>query len=234
MRFGRDHTFVIWIVYHEVGIGSHRDRALARIQTENLGRLRARDVDKPVQIESALFDAMREQQIDAVLERRNAIRNFRKITAAHFLLALEIKRRVISGQRVDESLLQSVPQVGLIFLVTQRRRHHIFRAFKIRQLGVGHVGHQILNQRFDPHLHPTRPGGQRLAHRLFATGVHQIHRSVEHFGKSHQMVHAFGLNARRTARMVPLRFGLALGQQLLLHHADQFGIFAMRGGDDPK
>jgi hypothetical protein len=32
-----------------------------------------------VQIEPAFFDAMREQQIDAVLERRDAVRNLREI-----------------------------------------------------------------------------------------------------------------------------------------------------------
>ena len=100
----RDLAAVVRVVDDEVGIAAHGDRALAREETEQSRGLGARAIDEGAQVDPSLGDAVCVEQVDAVFERRDAVGDLGEIATPHFLLALEIKRRVVGPDGGDEPL----------------------------------------------------------------------------------------------------------------------------------
>lgn len=61
-----------------------------------------------------------------------------------------------------------------------------------------------------------------------------VDRSAGHLGERHEMVHAFGFDARRTAFVVTFRTFDTLGQEFFLRLGNKSFIFAVRSGHDAK
>src|SRR5436305_96941 len=81
LRLCRDGTAIFRVVDDEISIRADLDCAFARKQSKHLRRVRAGYVNKGMQIELAGLDSMREEEFDALFQRRNAVRNFREIIA---------------------------------------------------------------------------------------------------------------------------------------------------------
>ncbi len=113
-------------------------------------------------VDLPFLHAVSVEEVDAFLERGDAVGDFREIGFAHRLLLFEVERRVIGRDGVDEAVAQPVPEDGLIAGVAQRRRHDVFRALELRPLGVGFVEREILDERLDADAHPALAGGDGL------------------------------------------------------------------------
>ena len=124
------------------------DRAFLRKQAEDLRRRGRRQLDKAIQSDPTLRDAAIEDQAHAMFHARTAVRNLAEIVAAEFLLLLEAERTVVGRDHLKIIHAKSIPEFFLIRLVAQRRRHHVFRAFKAGAFVVGVVEKQILRAGF--------------------------------------------------------------------------------------
>ena len=101
LRLLADLAAVFGIVDDQIGVAAQGDRALAREQAEELGGLRAAGVDERVQVDAAALDAVGVDEIHAIFDAGNAVGDLGEIVAAHFLLAVEVERRMIGGDRAD-------------------------------------------------------------------------------------------------------------------------------------
>src|ERR1017187_6814714 len=234
LRFHGNFAAIVRVIDHEVGIRAGLDRAFAREKIKRLRNLRAGGVHERVQVNLPRLHAVGVEQVDAFFERRNAVGNLGKIIFAHRLLRLEIERTVVGGDSLHEAVAQAVPENFLIPLVAQRRRHDKFRAFKLRFLRVGFVEREILDERLDGDAHAALPRGDGLIERFLATQVNDVSRRAGEFGEGHQMMHALGLDARRTAGLVKFRASLASGNQFLATLAHERFVLTMRGDDDAE
>src|ERR1017187_633494 len=234
LRFHGNFAAIVRVIDHEVGIRAGLDRAFAREKIKRLRNLRAGGVHERVQVNLPRLHAVGVEQVDAFFERRNPIGNLGEIIFAHRLLRLEIERTVVGGNGLHEAVAQAVPENFLIPLVAQRRRHDKFRAFKLRFLRVGFVEREILDERLDGDAHAALPRGDGLIERFLATQVNDVSRRAGEFGEGHQMMHALGLDARRTAGLVKFRASLASGNQFLATLAHERFVLTMRGDDDAE
>ncbi len=123
---------------------------------------------------------------------------------------------------------------GRLRPVAQRRRHDVLHAFHAGPLGIGLVEQEMRQHRFDVQADAAQAGFRRGTQRGGAGEMHDIARRAGLLHERRKAAGAFGLDRLRPARLVPLRPGLACGQKPLLQLAHQFGILAMRGGDDAQ
>lgn len=86
------------VVDDQVGISAQLNRAFAREEAEDFGRVRARRRDELMQVDPATIDAVGVVEVDAVFETRNAIRDLGEIIAPHEFLGREIEGRVIGRE----------------------------------------------------------------------------------------------------------------------------------------
>ena len=125
-----------------------------------------------MQIDFAFFDTLGVEQVDAVFDAGNAVRDkgeigtcaawgeigvegFVRLRMAHVLLGFEVKRRVIGADGVDGAIGQSRPEYGLIFHVADGRTHDVFGPFKVRLLSGGFIEHEVGDDGLDPNVHAT-------------------------------------------------------------------------------
>src|SRR5687767_6259517 len=73
LRLRRNRSTIIWIENHEIGVRTRLDRAFPRKQIEQLGDLRARHIDKRVEVDFTRLHAVGVEQIDAFFERGDAV-----------------------------------------------------------------------------------------------------------------------------------------------------------------
>ena len=145
MGLGGDRPWRIRMPHHQIRVRPHRNRSLTRSQSEQPSYLCAGHLDKTTQVQLPSLHPMRIKQRHSILQGGDPIGNLGKVRPTHLLLSLEIKRRVIGRQGMNQSLLQSVPQHRLILLLPQRWRHDKLRALKVRPLGKCFISHQILD-----------------------------------------------------------------------------------------
>src|SRR5262245_37631148 len=116
----------------EVGVAADRDRALARVEPVDLGDVGRGERDKAVDIDASLEHALGEQQRQARLDPRNAVRYLveRGVAACDHLAGrvAEAKRRVVGRKHVKDAVLESVPDDRLVRLVARRRAADALRA----------------------------------------------------------------------------------------------------------
>src|SRR5690606_26525890 len=142
VRPGADRAPVRRVVHHDVGVGADGDRALARVEAEELGGVRRGDLYEALERQLAAADAVGVEQVHAVLDRGDAVRDLRERVAAHGLL-LDVERRVVGADGVDEAPREGAPQRLLVALRAQRRAHHVLGALEVRPLGVALVEHEV-------------------------------------------------------------------------------------------
>ena len=96
-----------------------------------------------------------------MLDPRAAIRNFREIVFAQFLLLFEAERTMICRDHLQVIRLQPIPQLLLVPLFAQRRSEYILRSFKPGRIEVLERQIKILRTGFGIHRQPAIP---RLTH----------------------------------------------------------------------
>ena len=82
----RDRHPLLGIEDHDVGVRADRERALARVEAEELRRVRREQLDHPVERDPAAADAEVVDHLQPVLEPRPAVRDLREVVAAERLL----------------------------------------------------------------------------------------------------------------------------------------------------
>ena len=82
-----------------------------------------------------------------MFDARTAVRDLREVIAAELLLILETERAVIGRDDLQIVALQPAPQLVLIELLANRRRHHPLRAFEIGLLVNAVIEEEILRTR---------------------------------------------------------------------------------------
>ena len=76
------------------------------------------------------MDSAGVDEAEPVLNARAAVRDFREVVFAHFLLLLEAKRAVIGGNHLQSVFRQSLPEFFLVPFFAQRRREDILGALE--------------------------------------------------------------------------------------------------------
>src|SRR5579883_734090 len=111
---------------HEIGVGAHGDRALARKDIEDAGDVRRGDGDELLLGEPSGVDACGPEQRHAVLQPAGAVRDLAEIVDADPLLR-PCEGAMVGRDHLQRAGLQAGPQAVLMRLVTERRRHHARR-----------------------------------------------------------------------------------------------------------
>src|SRR6516164_321046 len=114
MRRRADRLLPIGIKNDNIGVGTHGNRAFARKQTEDLSRSCRCQFDKTIQADPSLSNASVEDKAQPILHTRAAVRNFREIIAAEFLLFFEAERTMVSGNHLQVINSKSLPQLLLV------------------------------------------------------------------------------------------------------------------------
>jgi hypothetical protein len=140
--------------------------------------------------------------VNSLFERGNPIGNFREVVIAHFLLRMEIERRVIGGDSLDEAIAQPVPKYRLVAHIAQRWRHDVFGPFETRLLSGGFIQREILNECFDGDANTALACGDRLIESLPAAQVDNVRRGAGQLGERHQVMHPFSLDGWWAALVV--------------------------------
>jgi len=105
-------------------------------------------------------------QLQTILDARTAIRNLGEVVFTQHLLIFKTERAMIGRYHLQMIVLQPVPKLSKIFLLAQRRRKHVLRAFEIWALHFFNREQQVLRTGF-------REGGQAAITRFthFVQGV---------------------------------------------------------------
>ena len=138
---------------------------------------------------------------------------------------------MISCDRVNFPFLQGLPQDCLIASIAQRRRHHKFRTFEVRPLGIALGKCEVLNKRFDVDSHAPSPCGKSTLKRLCTTEMHDVCRSSSHFCEGHQVMNSICFDLRRTALMMLRRIGFSCSKKFARFFGDKCFILAVRRDD---
>src|SRR5690554_2086523 len=227
VRLGADGAAVAGVVNHDVGVGSHGDDPLLRVETEYLRRSGGRRADEALEAETAAANAVGVEQVHAVLDGGDTVGDLREVAAAHLLLALEVEGGVVGGHRVDHAGVQRVPQRLLVALVTQRRRHHVLGALEVGPLRVGLVEDEVRHHDLDAEVHAAELGGQRRLQRRLAAEVHHVALGAGELHERGEVVGAVRLHPLGATGLVPLRADLAFRQQARLQLRHDLVVLAV-------
>ncbi len=223
----RDRLGCLGIPHDDVGIGTDRDRALAREDVENLRGIRRRYRDELVHRQPAGVNAVRPQYLHAVLDAGGAVRNAAEVVATgRFLVGT--KTAVIGRRRLQVAGLQAAPQQLLVLLRTERRAHDVRRGeLEIRVAVDRIVDQQVPGEHFAVHPLTLIAGARDRLQRLPAGGVHEIDRHAQDLGDANRAVGRFAFHFRRTRQRVAFRTANAHVVNLLLQAINEFTVFRM-------
>src|SRR5713101_3197755 len=229
---GADGVLAVRIKNHQVGIAAGSDRALAWIQTKELGRGGGNQLHKAIHAEVALGYAARIHEAHAMLNARPAVGYFREIIAPHLLLLLETKRTVVGVNHLQMVPLETIPEFFLVPLLAQWRGEDVLRAFKARYVEILDGEIQILRTglRIDG-----EPAIACLAHFLqgvITAEVHNVNRRASHLRQSDRPGRSLGLRRRGPGQSVIFRRFFPFGEGLLDDYINGAAVFSMHA-DQP-
>lgn len=108
MRLRRNRARRLRIPHNDIRIGARLNAPLARIQIENLGRIRAGHRHKLARIDDARMDALLPDDRHAILDAVHAVRDLGEVVQAELLV------RLVEGAIVAARRLQMVAWVGMV------------------------------------------------------------------------------------------------------------------------
>ena len=124
------------VVDDQVRVRPDGDRALARVHPEQLRRRGRDDLDPALLRDLPADDAAVVQQVEPVLDARQAVRDLPEVALAEVLLAVEVERAVVRRDDLEVVLRRGrVQSSGLVVLRPERRRADELRALE----AVAHV-----------------------------------------------------------------------------------------------
>ena len=192
---------IIRIVDDQVGIAAEWIVPL-RGKRPKVSRPACCGVDERVQVDASRLHAVGVEQVHAVFEHGMPLGILVKSSRPISFCPLKSNGAWSVATRLIRPPRSAFQSIGWLLLVAQRRRHDVFRAFEIRPFGVGFVEHQILDHRLDPDVHAALPRGERFVAALPCNSCGRCRRARRSVGERHQMMHAFGLDARRPALVI--------------------------------
>ena len=155
-------------------------------------------------------------QLHPVLDARTAVGNLREVVHAENLLVGKAEGAMVGGDDLQMIVFQPIPQLRLIFLLTQRRCQDPLRVLE------GVVVHRlfereqkILRARFRK---GRQPAVARLAHliqRVFAGEMNDIHRRAGDLGHGNRSLNGLGFGDRGTCECVINGRCFSVSQRLL-------------------
>src|SRR5215472_15490267 len=180
---GADDVLAAGIENNQVSVAAHRNRALTRIQTEQLGGSSGDQFDKAIHAEAPGPDSAGINQTHAVLDSRPAVGDFGEIASSEFLLFPEAKWTMVSRYHLQVIALQALPKFFLMPFLTQRRRKNVFGAFKIGHIEILERKVQILRTGLGINGKATIPCLAHLLESIVTAEVNDIHWRPGHLGQ---------------------------------------------------
>src|SRR5262245_5088862 len=107
-----------------------------------------------------------------------AVWNLAEVIAAEFFLFLETKWAMVGRDHLQVISTQSFPELLLIRLVAQRRRHDILRALETFLFVIAVVQEKILRARLGKRRQAKVARGLHFFEGVVATQVHDVDRRV--------------------------------------------------------
>src|ERR1700678_4398184 len=126
MRLGADRVLAVGVKDHQISVTAYCDRALARVESEELRGSRGNQFYKSIDAEAASGDAAGINQTHPVLHSRAAVGNFCEVANPHFFLLLEAERAVVGRNYLQVIARQALPQFLLMPFFAKRRCKNIF------------------------------------------------------------------------------------------------------------
>ena len=220
----------------QVGVAAHSDGPLLREQPEQLGGRGRRQLDELVHRQPAARHAAVVDQAHPVLDPRGAVRDLAEVVYPQNLLVLETERAVVGRDALQIAEPEPPPQVVLVPLLPQRRRHDVLGALEVLLVVAAQVQEQVLGAGLGEHLSAAVPRQGHLFERVRAAQVDDVDRHARHLGDRDRAMHSLRLHAGGTGQGVVLRRRLALGHcqlddlvdddPVLGVHADQGAVLA--------
>src|SRR5690242_12928651 len=139
---------------HDVGVAARSDRALLRIDAEELGRIDAAQLDPAVEREASAAHAVRVEHHHAILDARHAVGNLRKVALAKLLAALapvfaalEPEVAVVGRDDLQVIRCDRLPERLLVRHLTEGWRANPLRALEVRSRQVVLGEEEVLEAR---------------------------------------------------------------------------------------
>ena len=102
LSFDADRAAIRRIINYEVGVATDRDGALARVEAEEFCSAGAGAIDEAFEIDAVALHAVGVEEIDAILDARDAVGNGGEVVFAEEFL-LEIEGAVIGANGVHST-----------------------------------------------------------------------------------------------------------------------------------
>src|SRR4051812_15498172 len=158
-----------------------------------------------------------------MLDTGRAVWNLGEIIFAEFLLLFHAERTMVGRDDLQVIHLQTLPKLGLVPLLTQRRRHYVLCSVEVFAVIVDGK-EEILRTGFGE-------GGNaaiaRLAHliqSISATQVNYVNRRLSHLRDRNCAMHAFSFSESGPGERMILRSGVTFSQGMLNDLVDDDAI----------
>ena len=185
-----DLGLLVRIPHHHVGVGARRNDALLRVHAEHARRRRAASFYPTLERELA-FDYALVQQLHAVLDSADAVRDRGEVAEAEFFLVLHAERAVIGADDRQLVHTQALPQVALVTVAhladvvrivvatAQRRTAHPLGTLEARQAQCFFEREvEVLRAGFGEHVATLMTCGGNFVQRVAGAHVHDVQRHV--------------------------------------------------------
>ena len=154
------------------------------------------------------------EQVDAVLDARQAVGDLAEVALAEVLLALEVERAVVGRDDLEVVLHEARPELLPVrVLLAQRRGAHELRALE----PVAHVveaEEQVLRAGLGERLRPAVARAADGVEGVLRREVDDVHRDAGRLGQADDAVGRLALEDRVARDAVVVGVGLAVGDEL--------------------
>src|SRR5262249_28054942 len=127
----RERVALLWVPDDDVAVGADGERALPRVEPEDLRRRGRGDLDEAVHRDPAGAHALPEE-VEPRLDARHAVRDLGEVVPPELLLVLHAERAVVGRDDLELVVAQAPPEVLVVVLRTERRGADELRPFKVR------------------------------------------------------------------------------------------------------
>jgi hypothetical protein len=230
---GGDRDAPLRVEDDDVGVGADGERALPRIEAEQLRGIRRQELDHAVERDPSRSRAELVDHLQSVLEAGPAVRDLREVVLAECLLAVPEECAVVCGDRRQRVGANRVPENVLVLLRPWRRGVHVLGAFEVRSLEEAVVDEEVLRARLAPHIPALLARELDRLDGLLAGDVYDVERSAGDARELDRPVRRLALRLRRARQRVPVRLGVPFGQRLLHEHVDRVAVLRVHHDERP-
>ena len=234
MLGGADGPGLVRVEQHDIGVGAHRDRALAREQAEEFCGRRRRQLDIAVERHAVAPHAAVVDQRHARLEARRAVGDLAEVVPAELLgepepqhILAEAERAVIGGDDLEVVGLEPAPERMLVRRAPERWRHHELRCLEARPVVLLFGEEEIVRAGLGMDGEPAVPRFRHRVERLARREVHDIDRRLGELRDADDPVGRLALHQGGPGQHVPLGARIAGGERLLHQHVDDVAVLGV-------